>query len=70
MGIGGAGGVEEPLFSLSLDNWRLSAVSDWAAIDGVIEGGVSEPLVGVWPLLPSLEVSLGSAGLFSVLKLA
>jgi hypothetical protein len=45
-------------------SWRLRAGSDWLAIDG----GVSEPLVGValalW--LPSLDVSVDS----SVLKLA
>lgn len=61
---------EESPFSFSLDTWVFKAVSDWPATDGVIEGGVNEPLVGAMPLLPSLEVSLPSVEDFSVLKLA
>lgn len=62
--------VEESPFSFSLDNCVFRAMSEWPATDCVIEGGVSEPLVGVTPLLPSLEVSLTSVEDFSVLKLA
>lgn len=69
--IESAGDVENSLFNFSLDNWWFRAVSDWPATDGVIEGGVSEPVVGVRPLLlPSLDVSLTSVEDFSVLKLA
>ena len=55
-------GGKGPVASLSC---RFKAVSDWCAR---IDGGVREPLVGVFPLLrlPSLEASVD----FSVLKLA
>jgi hypothetical protein len=56
--------------SFSLESWWFSAGSDWPATDGAIEGGVNEPLVGVRPLLASLDVSLASVADFSVLKLA
>lgn len=69
-GIGGTGGANRSPLSLSLESWWFRAGSDWPAMDGAREGGVSEPLVGVWPLLASLDVSLASVADFSVLKLA
>lgn len=69
-GIGGTGGVNKSPLSFSLESWWFRAGSDWPATDGAIEGGVNEPVVGVWPLLASLEVSLASVADFSVLKLA
>lgn len=69
-GIGGTGGVKESPLSFSRESWWFRAGSDWPATDGAIEGGVNEPLVGVRPLLASLEVSLASVADFSVLKLA
>lgn len=69
-GIGGTGGVNRSPLSFSLESWWFRAGSEWPATDGAIEGGVNEPLVGVRPLLASLEVSLASVADFSVLKLA
>jgi len=69
-GIGGTGGANKSPLSFSLESWWFSAGSDWPATDGAIEGGVNEPLVGVRPLLASLDVSLASVADFSVLKLA
>lgn len=69
-GIGGTGGANKSPLSFSLESWWFRAGSDWPATDGASEGGVNEPLVGVWPLLASLEVSLASVADFSVLKLA
>lgn len=69
-GIGGTGGVNKSPLSFSLESWWFRAGSDWPATDGGIEGGVNDPLVGVRPLLASLEVSLASVADFSVLKLA
>lgn len=70
--MGGTGGV--PLrdsLSFSLDNWWFNAMSDCPATEGAAEGGVSDPLVGVRPLLASLEASVAaSVEDLEVLKLA
>lgn len=65
------GGASTPdSLSASLVNCWCRATSDWLLTEGAAEGGVSEPLVGVRPLLASLEVSVASVADFSVLKLA
>lgn len=65
---GGASTVDSSRASLVSCWWR--ATSDWFLTEGAAEGGVSEPLVGVRPLLASLEVSVASVADLSVLKLA
>lgn len=57
-------------FSFSLDSCWCKAMSDWPATEGAADGGVREPLVGVRPLLASLDASVASFEDFSVLKLA
>lgn len=65
------GGASTPdSLSASWVNCWCKATSDWFLTEGAAEGGVSEPLVGVRPLLASLEVSVASVADFSVLKLA